>query len=135
MADSTLLFLGLFSAIYAVAIIAAIGSTAGKQGGLTEFFVSGRDIGLGTAIATLGATEIGLITIAYNAQKGFNEGFAAFHIGLAALVGCAHRRRDGFRCKTDTTNGRADAPRNIMNTAMAVMFASLVPSSWHWAAS
>ncbi|MEO1397654.1 MAG: hypothetical protein AAFU56_02155, partial [Pseudomonadota bacterium] len=55
---------------------------------LAEYFVSGRDLGLWTAIATLGATEIGLITIAYNAQKGFNDGFAAFHIGIAAFVGC-----------------------------------------------
>ncbi|MEO1206814.1 MAG: sodium:solute symporter family protein [Pseudomonadota bacterium] len=56
---------------------------------LAEYFVSGRDVGMWTAVATLGATEIGLITIAYNAQKGFNDGFAAFHIGIAAFIGCA----------------------------------------------
>lgn len=89
MADSTLAFLALFSCLYVVAILLAHRGKAQRAGGLAEFFVSGRDLGLGTAIATLGATEIGLITIAYNAQKGFNEGFAAFHIGLAALIGCA----------------------------------------------
>lgn len=66
---------------------------------LAEFFVSGRDLRLATAVATLGATEIGLITIAYNAQKGFNEGFAAFHIGLAAFVGCAIVGLTGFIVK------------------------------------
>lgn len=63
---------------------------------LSEFFVSGRDVGLWSAIATLGATEIGLITIAYNAQKGFNEDFAAFHIGIAALIGCVFVGLTGF---------------------------------------
>lgn len=110
MADSTLLFLGLFSALYAIAIVAAIGSKAARRGGLTEFFVSGRDIGLGTAIATLGATEIGLITIAYNAQKGFNEGFAAFHIGLAALVGCAIVGLTGFVVKPIRRTGVLTLP-------------------------
>jgi len=110
LADSTLLFLGLFSAIYVVAILAAIGWKADSRGGLTEFFVSGRDVGLGTAIATLGATEIGLITIAYNAQKGFNEGFAAFHIGLAALVGCAIVGATGFVVKPIRRTGVLTLP-------------------------
>jgi SSS family solute:Na+ symporter len=66
------------------------------HGDLTEFFVSGRDLGLWTTVATLGATEIGIITVAFNAQKGFNEGFAAFHIGVAALVGAAFIGLTGF---------------------------------------
>lgn len=67
-----------------------------NAGALAEFFVSGRDLGFWRAVATLGATEIGLITIAYNAQKGFNDGFAAFHIGLAALIGCLIVGLTGF---------------------------------------
>ncbi|MEL7047422.1 MAG: hypothetical protein AAFO75_00415, partial [Pseudomonadota bacterium] len=74
-------------------------SSQTSQQTLAEYFVSGRDLGLWTAIATLGATEIGLITIAYNAQKGFNDGFAAFHIGIAALVGCAIVGLTGFIVK------------------------------------
>lgn len=69
---------------------------AGREHDLAEYFVSGRDLDLKTAVATLGATEIGLITIAYNAQKGFNEGFAAFHIGVAGLIGCAFVGLTGF---------------------------------------
>lgn len=68
----------------------------GREHDLAEYFVSGRDLDLKTAIATLGATEIGLITIAYNAQKGFNEGFSAFHIGIAGLIGCAVVGLTGF---------------------------------------
>jgi len=85
---------------YFVAIIVVHGRVRhvqkGCEGDLTEYFVAGRDLGLKTAVATLGATEIGLITIAYNAQKGFNEGFSAFHIGVAALIGCALVGLTGF---------------------------------------
>jgi SSS family solute:Na+ symporter len=99
MNDGTVVFLFFFSAVYIGLIVLSHRGRAGHGQGLTEFFVAGRDLGLGTAIATLGATEIGLITIAYNAQKGFNEGFAAFHIGLAALVGCAFVGLLGFVVK------------------------------------
>ncbi len=72
---------------------------AGREHDLSEYFISSRDLDLWTAIATLGATEIGLITIAYNAQKGFNEGFSAFHIGIAGLIGCAAVGLTGFVVK------------------------------------
>jgi SSS family solute:Na+ symporter len=92
----TSLSIGAF--VYAAALVFILRRTAGHatEGNLAEYFVSGRNVGLGTAIATLGATEIGLITIAYNAQKGFNDGFAAFHIGAAALVGCLVVGLTGF---------------------------------------
>ena len=108
--NTTVLFLILFSALYVALILLAHRGKAARGGGLTEFFVSGRDLGLGTAIATLGATEIGLITIAYNAQKGFNEGFAAFHIGLAALVGCAFVGLFGFVVKPIRRTGVLTLP-------------------------
>lgn len=110
MSNQTILFLVLFSAIYLALIIFAHRGRKGKGTGLTEFFVSGRDLGLGTAVATLGATEIGLITIAYNAQKGFNEGFSAFHIGLAALIGCAFVGFLGFVVKPIRRTGVLTLP-------------------------
>jgi SSS family solute:Na+ symporter len=110
LADLTLLYLAIFSICYVLAILLAHRGKARTATGLTEFFVSGRDLGLGTAIATLGATEIGLITIAYNAQKGFNEGFAAFHIGLAALIGCAFVGAIGFVVKPIRRTGVLTLP-------------------------
>ncbi len=110
MASSTLTYLALFSLAYVAAILIAHRGKARHASGLTEFFVSGRDLGLGTAIATLGATEIGLITIAYNAQKGFNEGFSAFHIGLAALVGCTFVGLLGFVVKPIRRTGVLTLP-------------------------
>ncbi len=108
--SSTVTFLMVFSIAYIVLIVAAHRHQAPASQGLTEFFVSGRDLGLGTAIATLGATEIGLITIAYNAQKGFNEGFSAFHIGLAALIGCALVGLFGFVVKPIRRTGVLTLP-------------------------
>ncbi|MCH9806176.1 MAG: sodium:solute symporter family protein [Alphaproteobacteria bacterium] len=98
MTITLLVSLALGAIAYIVALVLILRRTAGHadEGNLAEFFVSGRNVGLGTAIATLGATEIGLITIAYNAQKGFNDGFAAFHIGAAALVGCLIVGLTGF---------------------------------------
>lgn len=98
MTQSTLLALTGFCMIYLAWMVWHLrrhGGTA-ASGQLDEFFVSSRDVGFWTAIATLGATEIGLITIAYNAQKGFGDGFAAFHIGIAALIGAAFVGLTGF---------------------------------------
>jgi len=96
MTRQLLIYLGLFTLAYVVVLGLILKRQGRADTSLVEFFVSGRNLGIGTAIATLGATEIGLITIAYNAQKGFNEGFAAFHIGLAALIGCLFIGLTGF---------------------------------------
>ncbi len=113
-ATSTLAALGLGLALYIVAIYIihhrVRGQQTGREHDLTEFFISGGDLDLKTAIATLGATEIGLITIAYNAQKGFNEGFAAFHIGVAGLVGCAIVGLTGFVVKPMRASGVLTLP-------------------------
>jgi len=105
MAQGSMLFIGVFATLYFMVLLAiqmrvkrysqnVDGSQ--KQNRLTEFFVAGRSINLPVAIASLGATEIGLITLAYNAQKGFGEGFAAFHIGVAAFIGCLIVGLTGF---------------------------------------
>lgn len=96
MAEGSILFIGVFTALYLMVLIATQIRLKGGSGSLVEYFVAGRSVKLPVAIATLGATEIGLITIAYNAQKGFSGGFAAFHIGIAALIGCLFVGLTGF---------------------------------------
>ncbi len=96
MSKDVVFLIALFTAVYLALIILAHRRTTAHDDKLTEYFVSGRDLGTLSAIATLGATEIGLITIAYNAQKGFNAGFSAFHIGIAALIGCLFVGLIGF---------------------------------------
>ncbi len=52
----------------------------------TDFMVAGRSLKTFLAVATMIGTELGLITVMYNAQKGFTGGFAAFHIAVMAVV-------------------------------------------------
>lgn len=53
---------------------------------MADYVVAGRGVRTALGIATLTGTELGLVTVMYNAQKGFSGGFAAFHIGLIAGV-------------------------------------------------
>ncbi len=49
---------------------------------LSDFIVAGRSLKLFIAIATLTGTELGLVTVMYNAELGFIHGFSAFHVGI-----------------------------------------------------
>jgi SSS family solute:Na+ symporter len=51
---------------------------------MKDFVVAGQGLGVWLGIASMTGTELGLITVMYNAQKGFTGAFAAFHIALAA---------------------------------------------------
>jgi len=73
-------------AVY-LAISVAVGILARRYvADMADYVVAGRGIRTALGIATLTGTELGLVTVMYNAEKGFNGGFAAFHIGLAAGV-------------------------------------------------
>ena len=50
------------------------------------FMIAGRKINLSLAVVTMLGTELGLITVMYNAQAGVNSLFSSFHIGLAAFI-------------------------------------------------
>src|SRR2546421_9744865 len=61
--------------------------------GVEDFAVAGRAMDLNLGIASVAATELGLVTVMYTAQLGFTNGFAGATIGvlMAAamyLVGC-----------------------------------------------
>ena len=53
---------------------------------MSDFVVAGQGLGVCLGIATMTGTEMGLITVMYNAQKGFTGAFAALHIALAAGI-------------------------------------------------
>ncbi len=53
---------------------------------LSDFIVAGRSLRLFLAIATMTGTELGLITVMYNAELGFKHGFSAFHIGVIETI-------------------------------------------------
>lgn len=54
--------------------------------GMSDFIVAGRNLRLFLAVATLTGTELGLVTVMYNAELGFKYGFSAFHIALIESV-------------------------------------------------
>lgn len=55
---------------------------------MADYIVAGRSLKSNIAIATMLGSEIGLVTVMYASQKGFSNGFAAFHIGLVAGITC-----------------------------------------------
>jgi SSS family solute:Na+ symporter len=55
--------------------------------GVEDFAVAGRAMDLNLGVATLAATELGLVTVMYTAQLGFTHGLAGATIGV--LMSCA----------------------------------------------
>ncbi len=51
---------------------------------MADYVVAGRSVRTYLGLATMIGTEMGLVTVMYNAQKGFTGGFAAFHIAVVA---------------------------------------------------
>ncbi|MBL4700204.1 MAG: sodium:solute symporter family protein [Phycisphaeraceae bacterium] len=68
-------------------ISVVIGLIANRYiGNMTDYVVAGRGVRTALSVATLTGSELGLVTVMYNAQVGFSGGFSAFHIGLFAGV-------------------------------------------------
>ena len=49
---------------------------------MAAYIGAGRSVGTWLGIATMTGTELGLVTVMYNAEAGYKGGFASFHIGL-----------------------------------------------------
>lgn len=82
-------FSGLDWAIVAVYLLVAVaaGLIANRYvSDMTDYVVAGRGVRTALGIATLTGGELGLVTVMYNAEKGFTGGFAAFHIGVVGGV-------------------------------------------------
>ena len=54
--------------------------------GFSDFMVANRSVSLSLGVVTMLGTELGLITVMYNAQTGINGLFSSFHIGFAAFI-------------------------------------------------
>lgn len=64
-----------------------------------SYLLAGRSLRLYLAMATMGATELGLVTLMYFSQQGYSSGFAAFSIGVIALAGFLFVGKTGFIIK------------------------------------
>ena len=52
----------------------------------SSFMIAGQGLGLSLGVTSMLGTELGLITVMYNAQTGALQYFSAFHIGLFAFI-------------------------------------------------
>ena len=57
-----------------------------RSSDFSTFMIADRKVGLSLGVATMLGTELGLITVMYNAQTGVLNHFSAFHIGLFAFI-------------------------------------------------
>src|SRR6266704_1133691 len=64
--------------------------------GVEAFAVAGRAMDLNLGIASLAATELGLVTVMYTAQLGFTKGFAGATIGVLMAAAMYMVGRTGF---------------------------------------
>ena len=52
----------------------------------SSFMIAGQNLGLSLGVTSMLGTELGLITVMYNAQTGALQYFSAFHIGLFGFI-------------------------------------------------
>src|SRR6476620_9065337 len=64
--------------------------------GVDDFTIAGREVHVNLGIASLAATELGLVTIMYTAQLGFEKGFGGAVIGLIMAVAMFSVGKTGF---------------------------------------
>src|ERR1043166_7019476 len=64
--------------------------------GVEDFAVAGRAMDLNLGIASLAATELGLVTVMYTAQLGFTHGFAGAAVGVLMATAMYLVGRTGF---------------------------------------
>ncbi len=64
--------------------------------GVQDFAVAGREMDVNLGIASLAATELGLVTIMYTAQLGYEKGFAGAMIGVIMCAVIWSVGRTGF---------------------------------------
>lgn len=64
--------------------------------GVEDFAVAGREMDVNVGIASLAATELGLVTVMYTAQLGYDKGFAGAMIGVVMALAMYGVGRTGF---------------------------------------
>src|SRR5262245_37159563 len=72
--------------IYLLATMVAGVMVRKYVGKVDDFLVAGREMNVYLGIASLAATEFGIITCMYTAQSGYNNGFAGALPGIAQFV-------------------------------------------------
>lgn len=64
--------------------------------GVEDFAVAGREMNVNLGIASLAATELGVITVMYAAQAGYQKGFAGATVGVLMALAMFAVGKTGF---------------------------------------
>lgn len=64
--------------------------------GVADYLVAGRGLGTYVAVATMVSTGLGLVTVMYFAEEGYQNGFSPFIIGILIALGYLVIGRTGF---------------------------------------
>jgi len=78
--DITIIFIYL-ALIFSVGVI-----MRSRVNNFSSFMIAGQNLGLSLGVTSMLGTELGLITVMYNAQTGVLQYFSAFHIGLFSFI-------------------------------------------------
>jgi solute:Na+ symporter, SSS family len=99
MSDSGLSLAAIDWVIIVVYLVACMGAGIWMRRfvrGVEDFAVAGREMDVNLGIASLAATELGLVTIMYAAQLGYERGFAGASIGVIMAAAMYVVGRTGF---------------------------------------
>src|SRR4029079_19586267 len=64
--------------------------------GVEDFAVAAREMDVNLGIASLAATELGLVTVMYTAQLGYEKGFSGATVGVIMALAMYVVGRTGF---------------------------------------
>src|SRR5947208_13837184 len=97
-------------AVYLVVTMAAGVYVRRYVGGVEDFLVAGREMNVYLGIASLAATEFGIVTCMYTAQKGYAQGFSGATVGLCTAAGMFLVGATGFCIKPLRDSGVLTIP-------------------------
>src|SRR3954470_8052244 len=79
-------------------------------GKVEHFLVAGREMNVYLGIASLAATEFGIVTCMYTAQNGYEKGFSGASVGLLTALGMFLVGATGFCIKPLRDSGVMTIP-------------------------
>src|SRR5205085_2274999 len=79
-------------------------------GNVEQFLVAGREMNVYLGIASLAATEFGIVTCMYTAQNGYEKGFSGSSVGILTALGMFLVGATGFCIKPLRDSGVMTIP-------------------------
>src|SRR5438067_883150 len=80
-------------------------------GKVEDFLVAGREMNVYLGIASLAATEFGIVTCMYTAQNGYAKGFSGSSVGICTAIGMFLVGWTGFCIKPLRDSGVMTIPQ------------------------